>query len=97
MRIDFDLNTIDELGDISDTVKLSRSLIEVIMENRTFSDLPNNTQVILNALANFIADVDEKLQMFQKVIESNQYQINNGLTADSIRINNESVLPNVCT
>lgn len=97
MRIDLDLNTIDELGDISDTVKLSRSLIEVIMENRTFSDLPNNTQVILNALANFIADVDEKLQMFQKVIESNQYQINNGLTADSIRINNESVLPNVCT
>ena len=67
------------------------------MENRTFSDLPNNTQVILNALANFIADVDEKLQMFQKVIESNQYQINNGLTADSIRINNESALPNVCT
>ncbi|EEW2065170.1 hypothetical protein ACBQ85_25585 [Escherichia coli] len=97
MRIDLDLNTIDELGDISDTVKLSRSLIEVIMENRTFSDLPNNTQVILNALANFIADVDEKLQMFQKVIESNQYQINNGLTADSIRINNESALPNVCT
>ena len=97
MRIDLDLNTIDELGDISDTVKISRSLIEVIMENRTFSDLPNNTQVILNALANFIADVDEKLQMFQKVIESNQYQINNGLTADSIRINNESALPNVCT
>lgn len=97
MRIDLDLNTIDELGDISDTVKLSRSLIEVIMENRTFSDLQNNTQVILNALANFIADVDEKLQMFQKVIESNQYQINNGLTADSIRINNESALPNVCT
>ncbi|EFB2788124.1 MULTISPECIES: hypothetical protein [Escherichia] len=97
MRIDLDLNTIDELGDISDTVKLSRSLIEVIMENRTFSDLPNNTQVILNALANFIADVDEKLQMFQKVIEANQYQINNGLTADSIRINNESALPNICT
>ncbi|EAW4205267.1 TPA: hypothetical protein ACM38E_005014 [Escherichia coli] len=97
MRIDLDLNTIDELGDISDTVKLSRSLIEVIMENRTFSDLPNNTQVILNALANFIADVDEKLQMFQKVIEVNQYQINNGLTADSIRINNESALSNVCT
>lgn len=96
MRIDLDLNTIDELGDISDTVKLSRSLIEV-MENRTFSDLPNNTQVILNALANFIADVDEKLQMFQKVIEVNQYQINNGLTADSIRINNESALSNVCT
>ncbi|GAB8454481.1 hypothetical protein U9751_25565 [Escherichia coli] len=97
MRIDLDLNTIDELGDISDTVKLSRSLIEVIMENRTFSDLPNNTQVILNALANFIADVDEKLQMFQKVIDVNQYQINNGLTADSIRINNESALSNVCT
>ncbi|EFA9346571.1 TPA: hypothetical protein J0522_005134 [Escherichia coli] len=97
MRIDLDLNKIDELGDISDTVKLSRSLIEVIMENRTFSELPNNTQVILNALANFIADVDEKLQMFQKVIEANQYQINNGLTADSIRINNESALPNVCT
>ncbi|ELT9934224.1 hypothetical protein QNZ33_005032 [Escherichia coli] len=97
MRIDLDLNTIDELGDISDTVKLSRSLIEVIMENRTFSDLPNNTQVILNALANFIADVDEKLQMFQKVIEVNQYQINNGLTADSIRINNESALSKVCT
>lgn len=97
MRIDLDLNTIDELGDISDTVKLSRSLIEVIMENRTFSDLPNNTQVILNALANFIADVDEKLQMFQKVIDVNQYQINNGLTADSIRINNESALSNICT
>ncbi|EFA4233964.1 MULTISPECIES: hypothetical protein [Escherichia] len=97
MRIDLDLNTIDELGDISDTVKLSRSLIEVIMENRTFSDLPNNTQVILNALANFIVDVDEKLQMFQKTIEANQYQINNGLTADSIRINNESTLLNICT
>ncbi|MCV4998136.1 hypothetical protein OFP30_24180 [Escherichia coli] len=97
MRIDLDLNKIDELGDISDTVKLSRSLIEVIMENRTFSELPNNTQVILNALANFIADVDEKLQMFQKVIEANQYQINNGLTADSIRINNESTLLNICT
>lgn len=97
MRINLDLNTIDELGDISDTVKLSRSLIEVIMENRTFSDLPNNTQVILNALANFIVDVDEKLQMFQKTIEANQYQINNGLTADSIRINNESTLLNICT
>ncbi|HAY9652449.1 TPA: hypothetical protein JM833_004248 [Shigella sonnei] len=97
MRIDLDLNTIDELGDISDTVKLSRSLIEVIMENRTFSGLPNNTQVILNALANFIVDVDEKLQMFQKTIEANQYQINNGLTADSIRINNESTLLNICT
>lgn len=97
MRIDLDLNTIDELGDISDTVKLSRSLIEVIMENRTFSDLPNNTQVILNALANFIVDVDEKLQMFQKTIEANQYQINKGLTADSIRINNESTLLNICT
>ncbi|EGD0392930.1 hypothetical protein IAT10_005122 [Escherichia coli] len=97
MRIDLDLNTIDELGDISDTVKLSRSLIEVIMENRTFSDLPNNTQVILNALANFIVDVDEKLQMFQKTIEANQYQINNGLTADSIQINNESTLLNICT
>ncbi len=97
MRIDLDLNTIDELGDIFDTVKLSRSLIEVIMENRTFSDLPNNTQVILNALANFIVDVDEKLQMFQKTIEANQYQINNGLTADSIRINNESTLLNICT
>lgn len=97
MRIDLDLNTIDGLGDISDTVKLSRSLIEVIMENRTFSDLPNNTQVILNALANFIVDVDEKLQMFQKTIEANQYQINNGLTADSIRINNESTLLNICT
>lgn len=97
MRIDLDLNTIDELGDISDTVKLSRSLIEVIMENRTFSDLPNNTQVILNALANFIVGVDEKLQMFQKTIEANQYQINNGLTADSIRINNESTLLNICT
>lgn len=97
MRIDLDLNTIDELGDISDTIKLSRSLIEVIMENRTFSDLPNNTQVILNALANFIVDVDEKLQMFQKTIEANQNQINNGLTADSIRINNESTLLNICT
>ena len=30
MRIDLDLNTIDELGDISDTVKLSRSLMKLL-------------------------------------------------------------------